>query len=102
MCNFDCCFNRRFRVRLSEKFAYTGQDFADEGIVLSRSFVHWRNRNPENRNYDDVSVEIEIDGERVKEGVIVPGWDVISVGVKRHVTELMGEVNSDDSPCADA
>ena len=43
------------------------------------------------------SVKVVIDGERVKEGVIGRGWDVVSVVVNRHVTELMGEVDSRDN-----
>ena len=42
-------------------------------------------------------VKVVINGERVKEGVIGRGRDVVSVVVKRHVTELMGEVDSRDN-----
>ena len=60
----------------------------------------WRDRNLENRDYDGVSVEAEINDEKVKEGVIVRSWGVVSVVVKRHINEFIGEVDSDDSPCA--
>ena len=60
----------------------------------------WRDRNLENRDYDGVSVEAEINDERVKEEVIVRSWDVVSVVVKCHINEFIGEVDSDDSPCA--
>jgi hypothetical protein len=61
--------NCGIEVRLVEKLAYTAHDFADEGVALGRSFMSWEGRNLENRDYDGVSVETEIDGERIKEGV---------------------------------
>ena len=60
----------------------------------------WGDRSPENRDYDGVSVEVEIDDERVKEGMIVRSRDVVSVVINRHIDEFIGEVDSDDSPCA--
>ena len=45
-------------------------------------------------------IRIEIDGERVKEGVIVRGWDVVSAIIKRHITEFVGGVDSSGGPCA--
>ena len=41
----------------------------------------------------------EIDGKRVKEGVIGCGWNVVSVVVECHITELAGvEADLRDSP----
>lgn len=57
-------------------------------------------RNLENRDYGGAPAEIN--GERVKERVIGRGWDVISVAVKRYITEPFGEVDSYGSPGVDA
>ena len=60
----------------------------------------WVDRNTENRDYDSASIETEIDGERFKEGVSGSGWGVVLVVVRRHITELMGEVDSCSDPDA--
>jgi hypothetical protein len=94
VCDFDC----GIEASSLEKLAYTGHDFADKGVALSRSFISWGCRSPENRDYGGVWVEIEIDGKRIKEGS-GRGWHVgvVFVVVKRHFTELIGEVDSRDS-----
>jgi len=69
---------------------------------VSRFFILWGGRNLENIDYGGVSVEIEIDGERIKEKVGGRGWDVVFVFVKRHITEPMDEVNQRKSPSAGA
>ncbi len=97
-----CGFNCGFEVRLLEKRAYTGHDFADEEVALGRSFVAWGDRNLENRYHNGVLVRIQINGERVKGGVIGRDKSVIFVVVKGHITEPMGEVDSRESPCAGA
>ena len=52
----------------------------------------WGDRNPENG--DDDSVWVQIDCERVKEGVSGRRWDVVFAVVERHITELaVGEVD---------
>ena len=38
-----------------------------------------------------------VNDERVKEGIISHVWDVVLVGVERHVTESTGEVDRHNS-----
>jgi len=60
-------------------------------------------RNPENRDYNGVSVDIEIDGERVKEGIIGRGWNVEFVVANLHIiTEVTSEIDQRNSPGAGA
>ncbi len=72
-----------------------GHDFLDVVVAHSRSSMGWGDHNLENRYY-------KIDGEQVKEGVIGCSWDVVFVIVKGDITELMGEVDLCESPCASA
>ena len=97
-----CDLDRRTGVYLLQKFVYTAHDFADVEVALSQSLIPWGDRNPENRDYDHVWVQI--DGERVKEGVSVCGLDVVKFAVVgRHITELVvGEVDTRDNPGAGA
>jgi len=95
-------------VVLLEKLAYMGHDFADVEVALSRSFMLFGGRHLENRDYTGGRASAvgwyEIDGKRVKEGVIGCGWDVVFVIVECHfITELAGgEVGLRDSPGVDA
>ena len=65
--------------------------------TLGRSFIYLGSRHVEKSDYGVGS--FDIDGERVREGVIGCGWDVVFVVFERHITELeAGEVDPRDSP----
>jgi len=53
----------------------------------------------ENRDDGASVVGVNINGERVKEGITGRGWDVVSI-VKRHIAERMSEIDSRNSPSA--
>jgi hypothetical protein len=91
-----CDFDRGIELRILEKLAHAGHDFADEVVTLSRLFVSWRGRNPENRDDSGVSIKIEVDGERVRKGVSEEAWDVVFVFIECHIAEF-GEVYWYDS-----
>jgi len=65
--------------------------------TLGQSFMYLGGHRVENSGYGVGS--FDIDGERVKEGVIGCSWDVLFVVFERHITELgAGEVDPCDSP----
>ena len=68
-----------------------GNDFADQEVTRSRSFMLLGDRNLEDR--DDDGVSVSVNGERVEEGVSGRNWDVVVVFVERHIIEPMGEVD---------
>lgn len=73
-----------------------GNDFADQEVTRSRSFMLLGDRNLEDR--DDDGVSVSVNGERVEEGVSGRNWDVVVVFVERHIIEPMGEVDQRDGP----
>jgi hypothetical protein len=56
-------FDYGVMVSLFEKRAYTGHDFADENVAVSRSLMIWGDRNLENGDHSGVSVSVNINGE---------------------------------------
>ena len=68
-----------------------GNDFADQEVTRSRSFMLLGDRNLEDR--DDDGVSVSVNGERVEEGVSGRNWDAVVVFVERHIIEPMGEVD---------
>lgn len=73
-------------VLLPEKVAYRVHDFADGNVALNRSSMVLGDCYLENGDYDGAFDGIVVDCERVKEGVIGPGWLIVFVFVKRHTT----------------
>jgi hypothetical protein len=47
VCDFDC----GVELRILEKLAHMGHNFANEVVALSRSFIAWGGYNLENRDY---------------------------------------------------
>jgi len=92
--NFDSDFEARFL----EKLTYMGPDFTDGVVTLGRSSMLRGGRNLKNGYFDRAL--IGVDGERVKEGVIDRGWDVVPVLVKSHTAEIVSEINFRGDPGA--
>jgi len=98
VCNLDFDFD--FVTGVLEKLADMGFDLPDEEVAHIRASMCQGDRNLENRYFNGAAVGV--DDERVEEGVIGCGWDVVSVAVQGHIGEPPGEVDSLDNPAARA